>query len=200
MNKIISAVFGIIILSAACKKEDDPSPPQSQDPFRTGSITVQLVTNLTENGDTINSFEVTWVTEEQTIGGSKWFVAKDEASGGTVLSIQKRSDGWWWIPYPNPNPSLFLKVPAAVSEQYLVNTFDGSVDTAKIRAVGVTVNAIGINYAGCNYMQLFNNNGLRNEFYYRDDGAVIKENVYQRNTVTGNDFVAQTWEFKSFTY
>lgn len=200
MKKIFLAVFSLVMLSAACKKENDPAPPpEENNVIRTGTQSVYIFSNINELGEVTYSEIDTFTVQEQTIEGSQWFVVINP-DAQPIYAWQKRNDGWWLIEFPNPAPSLFVKIPAAVNDYYLHNTWDYKTDTAKVVALNVTVDALGVSYPGCMHVALFDIINRVADYYFLPEQLLIKNNIYKRSSITGNMFIASVIELKSYTY
>jgi len=170
---ILSALF-VLFCFEACTKSTDPAvvTPASTDPKK-GSVWVYKSTYYNQAGTVTSTNNTTYIGDTLTSGGSVWILLKESVSGLPAVGIQKRADGWWYVPFPNVNASLWFKTPAVVGDKYNYNISDGTVDTSKVMNINATLTVPAGTYTGCTYIQSFDTNSMEDEYYFLPTGAIL---------------------------
>ena len=175
MKKVnLLLAISALIFFTACTKSSDPSPvvPSAGDPKK-GSTWTFRDTYFNQAGTITGTSTYSLVADTLTIGGSLWLILKESSSGTAAIGLQKRADGWWWVPLPNPNASLWFKTPAAVGDKYNYNISDFTVDTAKVMNINASVTVPAGTYAGCTFIQAFDTNSMEDEYYFTPTGPIL---------------------------
>lgn len=171
------AVITASVIFSACSKDSDPAPvtPVAGEPKK-GSTWVFKNTYFDQNGTVTNTENYTLIADTATLNGSVWLLLKETVSNQVLIGLQKRTDGWWSLPLPNPNPSLWFKNPAAVGDQYNLNVNDNTVDLMKIVSINSTLTVPAGTYTGCTFSQSYDSNSMEDEWYFTTAGPVLLRN------------------------
>ncbi len=176
MKKIITiVVLTGLVLFAACTKSTDPAPaPTSTGDPKKGSQWTFRYTSYSEAGAVLGSIDRSFVADTATLNGTFTILLKETLSGQITLGIQKRTDGWWWIPFPNPNASLWCKYPAVVGDQFSLNNSDYTVDVSKVMSINSSVTVPAGTFANTYFIQMIaTNNTLDDERYFTSTGPIL---------------------------
>ena len=169
---VLLALLAILSFSA-CTKSTDPSPvaPSTGDPQK-GSKWTFKDTYYNQSGTITGTDTYSLIADTLTIAGSKWLILKESVTGQVAIGIQKRTDGWWWVPFPNPNASLWFKNPAVVGDKYNLNLSDYTTDTSKVMNINASVTVPAGNYT-CTYIQSFDTNSMEDDAYFSATGPIL---------------------------
>jgi|SRR5690606_4407257 len=197
-KNILGLIIGSMVLISCSSDEGNENPqPQGNNPVN-GSEWIFKISKFNESGSVIDSFNVTLVASETTIGGSTWLNLVEQSGNTTAISIQKRTDGWWFIPSSETQASLWYKTPATEGETY--QNFYGTcvvveTDTSIVLPAGVFENV--------SFIEGYDTNSLENEYWFTDEGPVlIKQNTYDQVSGQPDQSVVykkESWELISFT-
>ena len=174
------------IFFTACTKSTDPSPvvPSAGDPKK-GSTWTFKDTYFNQAGTITGTSTYSLVADTLTIGGSLWLILKESSTGTVAIGLQKRTDGWWWVPFPNPNASLWFKTPAVVGDKYNYNISDFTVDTSKVMNIAASVTVPAGTFT-TTYIQSFDTNSMEDEWYFSSTGAIlIRQGTFDDRTPAG---------------
>ena len=194
---LISAVW----LLSACSKDSDsnPVPVSGTDPQK-GSQWTYKYTFYDQSGAVTGSTNVSFIGDTMTIGGSAWIVLKITGTGEPAIALQKRADGWWWVPFPNPSASLWFKTPAAVGDQYNYNISDLTVDTMKVRNINANLTVPAGSFTGVSFMQGYDTNSQEDEYYFTTTGPILlRAGTFDDLTPGPGVYEKQRSELISFT-
>ena len=172
-TRIFLFSIALVLFFAACTKSTDPAPvtPSAGDPKK-GSKWTFKDTYFNQAGTVTSTDTYSLIADTLTIGGSKWLILKESVTGQVAIGIQKRTDGWWWVPFPNPNASLWFKNPAVVGDKYNYNISDFTVDTSKVININASVTVPAGTYT-CTYIQSFDTNSMEDEWYFSSTGPIL---------------------------
>jgi hypothetical protein len=202
MKKNILMLFiAAITITAACTKSTDPAPenPSGTDPKK-GSQWTYKMTTYDQSGTSTGSTNVSFVGDTMTISGSSWIILKETSSMLPKIGIQKRADGWWWVPFPNTNASLWFKTPAAVGDKYNYNISDLTVDTAKVTSINSSVTVPAGAFSNLTFMEGFDTNSKEDEYYFTATGAIlVRQGTFDDRTPGPGMYEKQRMELVSFT-
>jgi len=173
-TRIILFPAALILFFAACTKSTDPDPvtPSAGDPKK-GSRWTFKNTYFNQSGTITGTDTYSLVADTATLNGTLWLLLKETVSGNTTVGLQKRADGWWWVPFPNPNASLWFKNPSAVGDKYNYNISDFTVDTMKVRNINASITVPAGTYAGCTFSEAYDTNSKEDEFYFYPTGPLL---------------------------
>ena len=194
------ALAGLLIFAACSKSTDSPVvPPAAGDPKK-GSTWTFKFTYYNEAGTVTGTNNQSFVADTMTVSGSQWTILEESTTGQAVIGIQKRADGWWWIPFPNTTPSLWFKSPASVGDKYNYNISDFTVDTSKVRNIAATVTVPAGTYTGCTFIQSFDTNSMEDEWYFVPTGPVlVRTSTFDNRSAGPGEFEKQRSELVSYT-
>ncbi len=169
MKKILIIAF-IAAIFGSCNKDNDPDPPPSSNDPKTGSKWSYKLTIFNEAGTATGTTNLNLTGTEITVNGSKWIALTDQTTGQAILALQKRSDGWWYLPSPGSNliSSLWFKHPANVND-----TYPYVYGTCKVLNVNTSVTVPAGIYNGCYFVQGDDTNSKEDEFWFTTTGPVL---------------------------
>lgn len=173
-NHILLALIVILSLSE-CTKSTDPAPvaPAAGDPKK-GSQWTFKYTSYNEAGVVTGAINRSFVADTATLNGTFTILLKETVSNQITLGLQKRADGWWWIPFPNPNASLWFKNPAVVGDQYNLINADYTVDVCKVISITSSLTVPFGSYTNAYFIQMTAaNNTLDDEYYFSATGPIL---------------------------
>jgi len=191
----------VAILFTACTKSSDPFPvtPSTGDPKK-GSKWTFKDTYFNQAGTITGTDTYSLVADTLTVGGSLWLILKESVTGQVAIGIQKRVNGWWWVPFPNPNASLWFKDPAAVGDKYNYNISDNTVDTSKVMNIAASVTVPAGTFT-TTYVQSFDTNSMEDEWYFSSTGPIlVRTGTFDDKTPAGTGvYEKQRVELVSYT-
>lgn len=195
-NLLLSGLLALSLLPG-CDPDDDPPPPPAANEPRDGSQWVYKNTTYNEAGAVLTTANITLKATAVTIGGTTWLNMVDQATLQPVIAIQKRAEGWWYISYPTPTPSLWFKYPATVNETYAY-----VFGTCKVLSITESVTVPAGNYTNCYLVQGDDSNSKEDEFWFSPTGPImVKFQTYDERTggPASNVYLKQALELVSFT-
>lgn len=196
--KAFTGIIALTFLLFSCKKTDNNSTPTpTVNEPRANSQWVYKYTTYNEAGTVTGTSDLTLKAVEATIGGSTWLNLVNQANSQPVVAMQKRTEGWWYISYPNGSPSLWFKNPATVNE-----TYPYAFGTCTVKDINATVTVPAGTFNGCYKVDGYDTNSLEDEFWFSKEGAIfIKFNTYDQKAVgpESNVYKKQSLELVSFT-
>jgi len=197
--KFLSAFASLSILFASCSPNDDDTdvPPASGTDPKANSTWVYKVTQYNEAGTATGSSNVTLKGVEVTVGGSTWLNLVEQTSMQPLIALQKRNDGWWYLPYPGSATSLWFKYPAAAND-----TYPYVYGTATVKNTNASVTVPAGTFNGTYMVEGRDANSLEDEFWFATSGAVlVKFNTYDERAAgpASNVYRKQSMELVSFT-
>lgn len=196
MKKIL-AYSAICLTFLSCEKDNDSPQAAISDEPKTGSKWSYKLTTYNEAGAATGTATVNYIGTEITSGGSKWIALTDQASGVPILALQKRADGWWYLPLPGASVSLWFKTPAAVNE-----TYPYVYGTCKVLDINRSVTVPAGTYNGCYFIQGDDTNSKEDEFWFTTNGPVlVRFDTYDQKVAgpESNVFRKQSLELVSYT-
>lgn len=198
MKKILISSI-IVLIFGSCKKDNEPDPSTSSNDPKTGSKWTFKVKNYNEAGTVTSTSNLNFTGTEITSGSIKWIALTEQVSGISTVALQKRADGWWYLPSPGSNTlfSLWFKYPATVNEIYPY-----VYGTCKVLNVNTSVTVPAETYAGCYFIQRDDTNSKEDEFWFTTSGPVLVrfDTHDQKATVpASNVYRNQSLELVSFT-
>ena len=196
--KFLSVITVMILAFTACSKNNTEPKPLANEP-KAGSTWIFKRNTYNEAGAVLTTSNITIVAVSATISFMTWLNLVDQSTMQPVFAVQKRPDGWWYIPNAGGNTfaSLWFKNPATVNETY-PNVYGMS--TVKEINASVTVPAGTFN--GCYMVEGRDNNGLKDEFWFSNEAALlIKFNTYAPKAAgpASNVYKKESLELVSFT-
>lgn len=192
-----SVLFSVIIFS--CKKNEEPNPPASSTDPKTGSKWTYKATNYNEAGTVTSTSNVNFTGTEITVNGNKWIALTEQISGVPLIALQKRTEGWWYLPSPVSNlvSSLWFKYPATVNETYAY-----VYGTCKVLNINTSVTVPAGTYNGCYFVQGDDTNSKEDEFWFTTTGPVlVRFDTYDEKAAgpASNVYRKQSLELVSYT-
>lgn len=205
MRKLFILSALALLCFASCKKDDDSgnnnnnnnNNTTSGEP-RAGSKWTYKITQFNEAGTATGSQTVGFTAADTTIAGNTYVVLKESSSNMPNRILQKKTDGWWSMPLPSTNISMFFKTTAAVGDWYLMAISDNTIDTARVRSLNqsVTVPAGTFN---CQFVEGYDTNSKEDEYYFNaDNGLVIRQGTFDARTAGSGMYEKQRLELVSF--
>jgi hypothetical protein len=198
MKKLLFAFLSATLLFVtSCKNENDPAPPASTTDPKAGSKWVYKYTSYNEAGTVTGTSNLTYNGVEVVVGGTTWLNLVDQGTGNPVIAIQKRTEGWWYISYPTPTPSLWFKYPATLNETYAY-----VFGTCVVKDINASVVVPAGTFNGCYKVDGNDTNSLEDEFWFTTTGPVmVKFNTYDQKAAgpASNVYRKESLELVSFT-
>lgn len=197
--KFLSALAALVLIFSSCNPNGDDvdNPPSSTTDPKAGSTWVYKVTQYNEAGTALGSANFTLKGVEVTINGSTWLNLVNQATMQPIIAIQKRTDGWWYLPYPGTATSLWFKYPATVNE-----TYPYVYGTCTVKNINESVSVPAGTFNGCYMVEGRDTNSLEDEFWFTTSGAVlVKFDTYDEKAAgpPSNVYKKQSMELVSFT-
>ena len=180
----------------SCTKSDEVAPTTNTDP-KAGSKWVYVTKTYNEAGAITSTTTQTYIGVEVTVAGSKWISTVDQATSIASSALQKRTDGWWYIPGGSNTSSLWFKYPALVNESYTY-----VFGTCMVKDINASVVVPAGTFNGCYYVQGHDTNSLEDEFWFTNSGAVLVYfNTYDQRVVgpASNVYKKRSTELVSYT-
>ncbi len=197
MKKTIWAILFSAICLVSCKKNDDNAAVSSSNDPKTGSRWVYTVKLYNEAGTVTGTSTLTLVGTEITVLGSKWISMVDQATSAPVIALQKRTEGWWYLPTPGTASSLWFKYPAVVNE-----TYPYVYGTCTVKDINASVTVPAGTFTGCYFVEGNDTNSLEDEFWFTNTGAVmVRFYTYDEKAAgpASNVYRKQSLELVSYT-
>ena len=198
MKKILLPLFAIItLLFSSCKKDNEQATLGNTTDPKAGSKWVFRYTTYNEAGAATGISDLTYLGVEVNVGGSTWLNLVEQGSGQPIIAIQKRTEGWWYIAYPNTTPSLWFKNPATVNETYAY-----VYGTCTVKDINASIVVPAGNYTGCYKVDGNDTNSLEDEFWFTSTGPIlVKYNTYDEKVAApaSNVYRNESLELVSFT-
>lgn len=197
--KFFSGIIAFSFLLFSCKKSDNnsaPAPSTGNEPTA-NSQWVYKYTTFNEAGTVTGTSDLILKGVEVTINGSTWLNLVNQANSQPIVALQKRTEGWWYISYPNGTPSLWFKYPAMVNETYAY-----AFGTCTVKDINTSITVPAGVFNGCYKVDGNDTNSLEDEFWFSNGGAIlIKFNTYDAKTggPESNVYKKESLELKSFT-
>ncbi|TZF84075.1 hypothetical protein FW774_11580 [Pedobacter sp. BS3] len=172
MKKVLLGIMTCaLLLASSCKKDKNKGEDNGTDPIN-NSTWIFKVTTFNEDGGvsaTPPPYTTTVKAQEVTINGSKWLNLVD-VTGVTVISIQKRADGWWYMDpqLSGTQSSLWFKTSAAVG-----NTYPYLYGTCTVSEVNASVTVPAGTYTDITRVKGNDSNSLEDDFWFTNTGAVL---------------------------
>ncbi|HTM92087.1 MAG TPA: hypothetical protein VL095_06710 [Flavisolibacter sp.] len=194
-TKLFAAIAAAFLITSCDKKDESPAPSSSTDP-QNGSTWVYKLTQYNEAGTATGSVNLTAKGVSVTVNGSTWLNLVDQATMQPIIGIQKKSDGWWYIPYPSSSSSLWFKYPATVNE-----TYSYVFGTCVVKSINASVTVPAGTYNNCYMVEGDDTNSMEDEFWFTTSGPVlVKFNTYDEKAAgpASNVYKKQSMELVSF--
>jgi hypothetical protein len=197
--KFLSALAALSFIFSSCNPNSDDvdNPPASGTDPKANSIWVYKVTQYNEAGTATGSSNMTLKGVEVTVNGSTWLNLVEQTSMQPVIALQKKSDGWWYLPYPGTATSLWFKYPSAIND-----TYPYVYGTCTVKNTNESVTVPAGTYNGTYMVEGRDANSLEDEFWFTTSGAVmVKFNTYDERAAgpASNVYKKQSMELVSFT-
>ena len=198
MKFLFGTLFTVLFVSG-CSKKTDPAPtPTPTDP-QVGSRWSYKETTYDESGTATSTSTLNLTGVSLSSGGTNWISMVNTANNIPVIAIQKRSDGWWYLPSPASNTlsSLWFKFPAAVNDTYLY-----VFGTCKVLSTSTSVTVPAGTFTNTYFVQGDDTNSKEDEFWFTNSGPVlVRFDTYDQRIAgpASNVYRKQSIELISYT-